>query len=82
MNRIKEGELSALGTYAVKAFEYLQKHKTADKNRLSKVLGVGVRTVERTMRHLGRIVKLWAVQPGKNGKGGGWEIAGDSVSEL
>jgi hypothetical protein len=73
----------ALQAHAEKAREYLTTHKTVTPKKMSKVLGVGQATTYSAIQLLNHhALVVWTVEPGANGKGGGWELATETVREL
>ena len=81
--RRKKWYSPALKIHAEKAREYLAEHKTVEPRELAKALGVGLTTTYSAIQFLNhKTFTVWTVNPGKDGTGGGWELATETVSEL
>lgn len=78
----KRGNPPALLIHAQKAREYLAEHKTVSPQKLARVLMVSKDTAGKAIKELRKTVKVYTVRAGRNGKGGGWELAGETVREL
>ena len=79
---MRRGNPPALLIHAQKAREYLAEHKTVSPRKLARVLMVSTDTAAKAINLLRQTVKVHTVRAGKNGKGGGWELAGETVREL
>jgi DNA-binding IscR family transcriptional regulator len=68
--------------HAEKARAYLASHKVVDKNKMARILGLSLSYTNKVIKYLEKTVKVWTINSGKDGRGGGWQLAGETVREL
>lgn len=68
--------------HAEKARAYLADHRVVEKKKLARILGLSLSYTDKVIKYLEKTVKVWRVNAGSNGRGGGWQLAGETVREL
>ena len=68
--------------YAEQARAYLADHNVVEKKCMARILGLSLSYTNKVIAFLMLTVNVWTIAAGRNGRGGGWQLAGKTVREL